>query len=191
MSCSQFDLKGFFLEELSPAEKQQVREHVESCPACEAELDRLRLTKTALLSLREEEPPRRIAFVSDKVFEPSWWGRVWQSGPRLGFASAALLAAAIIFHGFPRPAPVTTPAGVNMAAIEARIETTVAQRLDAALAASEARQASRLALAMAETQKHAEFQRASDRVAVEEAFTRLEKRMNVRYLASNDLGAGQ
>ena len=37
---------------------------------------RVRLTLDALSTLREEEVPRRIAFVSDKVFEPRWWQTV-------------------------------------------------------------------------------------------------------------------
>jgi hypothetical protein len=46
-----------------------------------------------LASLEDEEIPRRIAFVSDRVFEPRWWQTMWRSGPVMGFASAALLAA--------------------------------------------------------------------------------------------------
>ena len=44
-----------------------------------------------MLSLPDEEIPQRIAFVSDRVFEPSWWQTVWRSGPAMGFASAVLL----------------------------------------------------------------------------------------------------
>ena len=53
-------------------------------PSCREELARLRLTLDALSTLREEEMPRRIAFVSDKVFEPRWWQSVPASVVRGG-----------------------------------------------------------------------------------------------------------
>ena len=49
-----------------------------------------------LAALREEEVPRRIAFVSDKVFEPRWW----QTFLRPSFAAALVIAAAIVMHGY-------------------------------------------------------------------------------------------
>ena len=61
--------------------------HVETCPRCREELDRLRLTEAALFALRDEEIPQRIAFVSDKIFEPSP-ARRWMAGI-LGLRGAA------------------------------------------------------------------------------------------------------
>ena len=49
------------------------------------------LTLDTLSTLRDEEMPRRIAFVSDKVFEPRWWQRVFNPT----FAAGVLVAAAI------------------------------------------------------------------------------------------------
>jgi anti-sigma factor RsiW len=100
MSCSQFDLKAYFLGEPGAAGRGAVEEHLKACTACREELDRLRLTGAALASVPDEEMPHRIAFVSDKIFEPRGWARFWNSAPRLGFASAAMLSAAIILHGF-------------------------------------------------------------------------------------------
>ena len=101
MSCSPFDLRDYYLQELSDPQRRQVEAHVKDCPACREELDQLRLTQAALFSLREEEIPQRIAFVSDAVFEPSpakrWWTAFWGSPGRLGFAGAALLSATILF----------------------------------------------------------------------------------------------
>ena len=54
------------------------------------ELELLQATRTALQALPQEEAPRRIAFVSDKIFEPRWWQRIWQSGPAMGFASSRM-----------------------------------------------------------------------------------------------------
>lgn len=83
--------------------------------------DRMAATAAALRAVPYEEPPRRIAFVSDKVFEPSWWQRLW-AAPRWGFASAAMLSGAIVFHAASRPAPVVvqnSPAPVVQAAAPA------------------------------------------------------------------------
>ena len=72
-----------------------------------------------ILKQREEELPRRIAFVSDKVFEPRWYQRFWRNGPALGFASAAMLSCAILVHAFNQPSPVAPPSGVQPVAVAA------------------------------------------------------------------------
>src|ERR1051326_3096950 len=99
MSCSPFELKDYYLQELSHPQQREVEAHVKGCQVCREELDQLQLTGAALLSLRDEEIPQRIAFVSDKVFEPSpwrrWWTAFWGSSARLAFASAAMLSAAL------------------------------------------------------------------------------------------------
>ncbi len=193
MSCSPFDLKDYFFGELGEAERAGVRAHVETCQACAEELDRLRLTEATLHSLHEEEPPRRIAFVSDKVFEPRWWQTWWNSAPRLGFASAAVLALAIIVHAFARPAVVTAPGReVDVAAIEARVRSEADSRIQAAvraaMAESEARQAQKTVELVDATRKDIEFQRHADRVAYEETLTLLQKRYNGLLLASAEMG---
>src|SRR5215471_8554932 len=104
MSCSPFDLREYFLKELADPERKQVEQHVRGCHTCREELDRLQITESALFSLREEEIPQRIAFVSDKIFEPSplkrWLTAFWGSSARLGFAAAAMLSVAITFSTF-------------------------------------------------------------------------------------------
>ncbi len=171
-----------------------MKEHLEQCAGCREEFDRLQFTQTALHSLRDEELPRRIAFVSDNVFEPRWWQRLWHSGPRLGFASAAMLAAAIMVHAFVRPAPAIMPAP-DAAAIEARVTAEVSRRIEpavrAAVAEVEARQARKAEGLVAAARKEFEFQRDADRVAIAEAFTLLQKKYNVLQLASADLGVRQ
>jgi hypothetical protein len=136
MSCSPFDLKDYFFEELGGAERKEVEAHVHACKACREELSRLRLTGTTLLSLREEEIPRRIAFVSDPIFEPSpwrrWWTGFWNTPARLGFGAAALLSAALVVFALARPvtvqparlsqAPAAQAATLSDAAIQARID---------------------------------------------------------------------
>ena len=132
MSCSPFDLRDYYLKELTDPQQRQVESHVKDCPACREELQQLRLTAAALMSLPEEEIPQRIAFVSDPVFEPSraqrWWAAFWGSASRLGFAGAAMLSAALIF------ATVVRTPGAGISASE------VDRRISRAVAASEERQ---------------------------------------------------
>ena len=150
MSCSPFDLRDYFLKELTDPQQRQMEAHVKTCQPCREEVERLRLTEAALFELRDEEIPQRIAFVSDKIFEPSAWRRwaasFWTSGARLGFASAAMLSAAILFSAFTRPAPALDP--VNVATNTAAVSTISAEDIDhriqaavtRAVAESEARQ---------------------------------------------------
>ena len=112
MSCSPFDLRDYFLHELTNPQQLQVETHVKTCDACREEVERLRNTEAALFSLRDEEIPQRIGFVSDKIFEPSparrWFAAFWGSTARLGFASAAMLSVAMTFSAWHRtPAPAT------------------------------------------------------------------------------------
>ena len=100
MSCSNYDWNAYALDELDAAARRSAEVHAASCASCREELSGLRLTLDALSTLREEEPPRRIAFVSDKVFEPRWW-EIFRTP---SFAGALLIAIAILVHGFARPA---------------------------------------------------------------------------------------
>lgn len=166
MSCSPFDLKDYFLQELADPQRRQVEAHVKSCQSCREELDRLRLTEAALFALREEEIPQRIAFVSDPVFEPSPWRRAlsafWNSGARLGFASAAMLSAALVVFALHRPAPApvvnVAPAAVQTVASSApaMTEAEIQARIDAAVAKAvsgvEARQNAQLERTKAEVE---------------------------------------
>jgi anti-sigma factor RsiW len=143
MTCSPFDLRDYFLQELPDPQQRQVEAHVKTCQPCREELDRLRVTGSALLSLRDEEIPQRIAFVSDKIFEPSpwrrWWTAFWGSAARLGFASAAMLSAAIVVFAL---RPVTPTMGVRLVGtappaqtiVQTISDTEIQTRVDAAVA---------------------------------------------------------
>jgi anti-sigma factor RsiW len=147
MTCSPFDLNDYFLGELSGPELRQVEAHVKTCQPCAEELDRLRIMGAALRSVPDEEIPQRIAFVSDKIFEPSPWRRwlaaFWNSGARLGFAGAAMLSASLLVFAFrPAPAPATivrtvsAPAPASQAqtsAVTAVSEAEIQQRIQAAV----------------------------------------------------------
>jgi anti-sigma factor RsiW len=146
MSCSPFDLKDFLLRELPDPQRRQVEAHVQACPSCRTELDRLRLTQTALSCLQDEEIPRRIGFVSDKIFEPSRWRRWWAAlhGPAgLGFASAAVMSVALIVSVATRPAPAPRVAETGKTVSEDEIRQRVDSAVERAAAAIEARYAQR------------------------------------------------
>ena len=125
MSCNSPDLKpdwkAYVLRELGQDAHRQAEAHLATCSTCHEEVATLRLTLDTLSTLREEEMPRRIAFVSDKVFEPRWWQRVFSPT----FAAGVLVAIAILIHGAMqsgRPGQAQVDAAVNKAIsqVEAR-----------------------------------------------------------------------
>jgi hypothetical protein len=196
MNCSSEDLKGYFLGELALREKTALEDHVRACQSCREELDRLKLTHTALMALEQEEVPQRISFVSDKVFEPRWYETIWRSGPAMGFASAVILAAAILVHGFARTAaaPPAT-AMVDTAQIEQRIEREVGARLDTvvqkAVSDAQAKQSAEFARVLDATRKRFETQRQTDLATVQQAAKYYEMKMSRWEVALNDARAGQ
>jgi anti-sigma factor RsiW len=189
MSCSPYELKDYFFGELSEAESLAMRAHLETCPACRGELDRLRTTQAALRLSPEEEVPRRIALVSDKVFDTPWWRRLWQPAPHWGFASAMVLALAIVFHAVYRP--VAAPAA-DTAALQARISAEFAARLQpavqAAVAESEARQVRNTAQLVEAARKDLDFERRADNLQYRELAEILLKKYNSWMRASANLG---
>src|SRR5579872_821265 len=136
MSCSPFDLRDFFLQELADPQQRQVEAHIKGCQQCREELDRLRITEAALFSLRDEEIPQRIAFVSDKIFEPSpwrrWWSAFWGSAARLGFASAAMLSLAMVLLAL-RTVPAPPQRANTVASVSPISESEIQQRIQAAV----------------------------------------------------------
>jgi anti-sigma factor RsiW len=193
MNCSQIDLKAYLLSELSNSERLAVEEHLSHCEVCQTELERLRAVGAALSALVEEEIPRRIAFVSDPVFGPSFWTRLWNSAPRLVFASSVVLAIAIVIHAFVRPAPVILSArGVDAAALEARVEAALAAKLkttaEETAAQAAAKQFQKTVQLVAAAEKRLEKKRTAELVAVEERLDYLRKKIGVMTLASNQSG---
>lgn len=197
MNCAPFDLRDLFLGELAESERRQTELHVRSCPACRHELERLGLTRAALVTLPDEEIPQRIAFVSDKVFEPSRMRRFlqafWGSAARLGFASAAMLSLAILVFTLSRPAPVVVRAPATTASLDrVKLEADLAHRIDEAVrkavAESDARQAKHTVALLAAAEKRHELDRQAILLAVENYVSFVQKRMNVQLRASNDTG---
>jgi hypothetical protein len=126
MNCESYDWKAYAFGELDRPARIEAESHAAACASCRDELATLRLTLDTLSTLRQEEIPRRIAFVSDKVFEPRWWQRYFSPN----FAAACVIAAAILVHAFASP-------GLNEAQIQARIDVAVnkavAEQTEAAL----------------------------------------------------------
>jgi hypothetical protein len=196
MSCSPFDLKDYFFAELSNENRRAVDQHLSACAGCRQELSALNLTRTALLSVPDEEPQRRIAFVSDKVFEPRWWQTIWHSGPKLGFVSAAMLTFAILVHatqyGTQQRPPIAPQAlqPQTVAAVQGITEQQVNQRVQKAVAAVEARQAAKFEQVLAR-QKQLDYEHRAELVSLEENFNVMRKTMGVMYRASSDTRIGQ
>jgi anti-sigma factor RsiW len=125
MSCASFeskpeskpDWKAYVLRDLGQDAHRQAEAHLATCSICHEEVATLRLTLDILSTLREEEMPRRIAFVSDKVFEPRWWQRVFSPT----FAAGALVAAAILIHG------TLSPSQIPQAQVEAAVNKAVSE----------------------------------------------------------------
>ncbi len=158
------------------------------------ELAGLQLTRDALLTVRDEEVPRRIAFVSDKVFEPNWWQKLWASGTKVGFAAAAMLAAAIVVHGFAtRPAtsvqaPLTQTANAADAAL---IDKIVAERVEKVVAQIETRQAQKTAGILEAAQKRYSEERKADLVNASANFDMVLKQVASFYKTENRMVVGQ
>lgn len=193
------DWKAYALGELDPAARRQAESHAAACPECHEELSMLRLTLDALSTLREEEIPRRIAFVSDKVFEPRWWQSFLRPSFAASLAAAGLIAAAILVHGFVRPmTPALAP--VDTAALEqqiekqvaARMETAVSQRINEAatkaVAETEQREEQKIAAVLASTEKRYTEQRRADFATAAANYDMLSKQLTKMYAVNTGVG---
>jgi anti-sigma factor RsiW len=184
MSCSSIDLKAYVLGEANRQEQAACENHVAACAGCREELAQLTLTQTALRSLVDEEIPQRIAFVSDKVFEPKWWQTIWRSGPAMVFASAVLLSSAIFVHAYTRPGPA--PVVVAGAPVAQQVDT---RQIEAAVAKAvaevEKREDAKTALALTAAEKRYEFQLRADQVRMQETVNLFQNKMARMLYAAN------
>ena len=194
MNCS-MDLKAYIVGEVTEEEHRQIETHALACAECREELERLALTRDSLLLLRDEEMPRRIAFVSDKVFEPNWWQRLWNSGPRLGFASAAMLSAALLVHAFVRPPVNPALSQTELAQTEAQIEKEVGARVQGtvakAVADSEVQQEKKTAAMLETAAKRFDVERRNLLSVAAGNSDMLYKQMVWTLRTSGQLGGGQ
>jgi anti-sigma factor RsiW len=194
MICESVDLKSYVLGEGTHEERAAVKAHLVKCASCREEVSRLEYTHAALLCVRDEEIPRRIGFVSDGVFEPKWWQRLWRSGPQLGFVGATLLAAAILVHAFADPRTVVAPVAPMVAtSTPADIDRVVAAAVTKAVAESERRQQQHTAELLAAAEKKHQFELRAMQVAFEDDWRIKMKQLGTLYVALNRLepGGGQ
>lgn len=177
------------------AELQAINEHPES----QEELNRLLQLREALLSLEDEEPPRRTVLVGAPVETgaPWWKRRMGFAVPGWGFAGAMALALAILTHGWmTRPAapelvaqaPAATAAALDAEAVNARIDAAVAQRLEGSIAEAKAelrqehqREAQRL---VAAAEQRLERQHDNEMFQMREAVAFIQKKYGRQMVAN-------
>lgn len=220
MECTGFDWKGYALGELSATDTAACDRHAQVCERCRTELARYRVTVASLRSLHMVEPPRRIVFAPEPaVHESSWWRRMWQSSPQLGFASAAVLALAIVAHGLlarvpatPAPAPAAQLAQalqrdqmdtriheearkeVNRLlpqAVDAALKTTLETRFQAEIRPAFASLHRELSQEEQLRAAGLEQKRDADQKAVRYAFEKLERKINYAMLSSSRSPGGE
>jgi hypothetical protein len=155
MGWSEINVKDYFF-----GEAPEAAGHVAICEACTAELEQLKAMRGTLLTLRDEEPPQRIGFVSDKIFEPSplrrFLANFWMSSARLGFASAAMLSCALVLYST-RTQPATQLAN------QAEVNALVAKAVKTAMVEQEKK--TRLLLEASDRKHQQEEDQLAQRVA--------------------------
>lgn len=179
-------LRDYALGELAADQKPALEQHLAICGECGIELDRLRITTAALRALPDQEIPQRIAFVSDKVFDPSpvsrFFAGFWNSAARLGFASACIVGGALVLSAYHRPAEVRTVVQTANVDVSKQVNDAVTKAV-AQVRAEDAR-------AIEAVDRKYQKQYETRMVAVEESFARMQMRLGTALIASNDLRSG-
>lgn len=196
MGQPEIDLNAYALGEGTAAEREAAAAFLAANPEEHDEFERLQYALTALGSVRDEEIPRRIAFVSDPVFEPSLWQRFWSSTPRLAFAGLSMVAAAVTAHGYLMrpiaPQVIYQQASANAPAID--VDATVRRAVNDAVAAVEARSDARMkqevSLAVAATEKKFTQEIQLMSATMQENETILRKQLNRMYVTNAGLSVG-
>lgn len=192
------DVREYAFDELPATGRRAVEQHLSTCAACAGELSRLRMATAALRVLPDVEIPQRIAFVSDKVFQPSavsrWFGSFWTSAARLGFASACVLGAALVVSAYHRPATEVRTI-VQTASAPADISKQVNEAVAKAVARVHQEDARTTQAALQAVELKYERKQRDLMVSVQENFEVLQKRLgSYTTLASADTarqGIGQ
>ncbi len=195
MSCESVDLKSYAFGEATREERGAVKAHVLGCGACREELSRLELTQAALMSLRDEEIPRRIGFVSDKDVAPAWW-QFWHMLPHFAMPalSAVALAIALIVPWLSRqPMVVIQPSAPRAAAAAPAGEIEIDRRVQAAVSKAMAANEQRTVELLAAADKKHQFELRSMQVAFEEDWRMKMKQLGTLYVAAYKMepGGGQ
>ncbi len=187
------DLHAYALGEGSATERAATAAALAESAELREELERLEITLAALQALPQEEIPRRIAFVSDPVFQPSLWQRFWNSGPRLAFAGAGLLSCAILLHGVMQqqtPPPVPVASSITPAEVQTIVSQAVSQAVAEVETRAEARTRQEVAAAVTATEKRFDREMQLLSATIQENETILRKQMNRLYVSNAGLTIG-
>jgi len=184
-------LRDYAFEELPAGERLAVEQHLAVCGECATELERLRVTTTALRTLADREIPQRIAFVSDRIFEPNWFRRFWNSGAQMSFASACVLAVAIVVSAWhfagakaTEVRTIVQTASVPQGEINAAVAKAVAQVRE------QVREEDMKLIRAAEEKRDAEYR--NQMISMGEYFSVQQKRLNFARVTMNETqGVGQ
>jgi anti-sigma factor RsiW len=177
-------LRDYAFDELPHGEREAIEQHAAGCGECALELERLRVTTAALRTLPDREIPQRIAFVSDKVFEPSWFQRFWNSGAQLGFASACVLAVAMVISAWHFAAGTTEVRTiVQTAAVPS-------DQINAAVAKAVAQVRAEDAQMIQAAERKRDAEDRDQMIAINEYFAVQQKRNSVRLALSETPGTG-
>jgi uncharacterized protein YdaU (DUF1376 family) len=182
--CDREQLRDYAFDELAGAARAAMEGHIAGCAECAAELAQLELTTAALRVLPDQEIPQRIAFVSDKVFEPSpvarFFSAFWNSGARLGFVSACMLAAALFANVWRRPIEIRTETKTMVPAnFSQQIDARVNKAVSDAVARVHEEDARVLKAAIESADHKSEQRRRALMVAMSEEMNTLQKRLGV------------
>ena len=187
------ELHDYFFGEIDAAAQAALEQRLADSPALREDLRRLEMTTTALRSLPGEEPPQRIAFVSDKVFQPSWGARVrgWMASAGPVLASAAL-SGLVVFTVMDRRAPIA-PAIKTIEVVKAPSQNAgeVRALIASAVSAAEARSVEKTRALLAEADRRHDLERKQLLLDVQDTVTYMQKKMNVMQVASADFGAAR
>jgi len=190
MNCEQArtSLTDYLMEEVTPAEKLEIRQHADACASCAEELERLKHTLTLLASAEvPEEIPQRMRLAAEPV---GFWSAFWRNGARLTFAGAGLACLAVgllavsqaritggggsweIAFGTPSSGTerVQGEASVVQSTAGALGRDEIAKLIDEAVRASEARQASSIEAHVQAIAQQSEQQRLRDLNELSESF---------------------
>jgi len=100
------DLLSALLDgELSPADAAAVRAHIDSCPACRAELDAAHAARRWVRDLPPVDPPFGLY---ERMLRPV---RRWARAGVATLAAGAAASVAVVVMSVPRERPVAPPVG--------------------------------------------------------------------------------
>jgi len=202
MSCESVDLKAYVLGEGTREERGAVKAHALACAECRDELSRLEMTQAALFSLRDEEIPRRIAFVSDRVVSPGWW-QLWHMLPH-GLSAAPVIAGLLVALGaalavplLRSPAPIlvqlaapAAPRAETAAGTPAVTQKAIDDAVAKAVSVVEQRQQQRTAELLAAADKKHDLDLRVMQAAFEEDWKLKMRQLGNLYVAVNRMNDG-